>query len=704
MTSRCIPLFGPTVPMLALLLALLGCGGGQTGAADTPAQAPGYKTALSAATGTGITMGPPQTLVQPTSSTRLQASVSADMDSAGSWHLISGPAPAQITYPWDFNSPVTGLTLPGVYTFRLMVRERVSRSPHYGETTVTVNTAGGNQPPQVSAGTALTVQLPQNSVTLAGSASDPEGQPITLLWSKVSGGNAVLADPVALSTPVSALEAGVYQFNLSATDSLGASAQATVQVTVLAAAAGSPITMGPPQTLTLPTTSTRLAASVRADMDDAGSWYQTRGPVAVQIAYPWDFNSPVSGLSQPGVYGFRLMVRERVSRVAHTADTTITVLAQIDTNQPPTVNAGPNQVVQLPNNQVLLSGTAFDSDGDSLGLAWSQVSGGPATIVSPNAASTEVRGLVQGVHLFRLTATDGRGASAHSSVQVTVNAAPDGVGVTRLRPLGSTAAPFGYVEYLPAGYSAAGPHVPLLVVLHGALEVGNGTTDLNKVRVNGPNRQIDSNGMQIPMVILTPQTSQGSWGEEVGNVTRIDQLITYALQNYAVDPKRIYLTGLSLGGGGVWAYAKAYPLRLAAAVPICGFTSTPSSAEGAALVDAGLAVWAAHSVNDSVVDVKNTTNWLAAMAQRYGVAGGESPYTLSGTPFVWGITSTTTFYIDDAADAWKTVPGQVWRDVLGNAIVPKQFATFYPSGSGHGIWERMYGDPALYAWLLMQSR
>ena len=41
-------------------------------------------------------------------------------------------------------------------------------------------------------------------------------------------------------------------------------------------------------------------------------------------------------------------------------------------------------------------------------------------------------------------------------------------------------------------------------------------------------------------------------------------------KKYKVDPKRVYLTGLSMGGYGTWSLAAAYPESWAAIVPICG--------------------------------------------------------------------------------------------------------------------------------------
>lgn len=90
-------------------------------------------------------------------------------------------------------------------------------------------------------------------------------------------------------------------------------------------------------------------------------------------------------------------------------------------NVAPTVNAGADQAITLPTNSVTLTGTATDSDGSVASYAWSEVSGGAATITTPTSATTTVTGLVQGVYTFRLTATDDQGASTSDDVIITVN-------------------------------------------------------------------------------------------------------------------------------------------------------------------------------------------------------------------------------------------------------------------------------------------
>ncbi len=92
-------------------------------------------------------------------------------------------------------------------------------------------------------------------------------------------------------------------------------------------------------------------------------------------------------------------------------------------NQPPVSNAGVDQNITLPTNEVFLNGSASDVDGTVSTYAWSKVSGPSVfNIVSPNLASTYVNNLVAGTYVFRLTVTDNLGATATDDVTIQVNA------------------------------------------------------------------------------------------------------------------------------------------------------------------------------------------------------------------------------------------------------------------------------------------
>ena len=96
-------------------------------------------------------------------------------------------------------------------------------------------------------------------------------------------------------------------------------------------------------------------------------------------------------------------------------------------NTPPTIDAGPDQVITLPAS-ASLNGTAID-DGlpnppGVLTLTWSQTSGpGVATFADASAENTTVSFSTAGIYVLRLTASDGD-LSSFDELTVTVNAVP----------------------------------------------------------------------------------------------------------------------------------------------------------------------------------------------------------------------------------------------------------------------------------------
>ena len=103
---------------------------------------------------------------------------------------------------------------------------------------------------------------------------------------------------------------------------------------------------------------------------------------------------------------------------------------------------------------------------------------------------------------------------------------------------------------------------PVLVFLHGSGERGD---DLERVKVHGPHKYWAGRQEQ-PFVMIYPQCPTGQWWTPVA----LNDLLDEALAKYRIDPDRVYLTGLSLGGYGSWDWSMRNPERFAALVPICG--------------------------------------------------------------------------------------------------------------------------------------
>lgn len=128
---------------------------------------------------------------------------------------------------------------------------------------------------------------------------------------------------------------------------------------------------------------------------------------------------------------------------------------------------------------------------------------------------------------------------------------------------------------------------------------------------------------------------------------RLTPLLDAIERRYAVDRSRVYATGFSIGGYGVWELASAHPGRFAAIVPIAGGRAARRG--GCPLRT--VALWAFHGSADDVIPASESR----AMVQEARRCGGRARLTL------------------------------------------------YPR-AGHFIAERAYANPALYRWLAAHSR
>lgn len=202
--------------------------------------------------------------------------------------------------------------------------------------------------------------------------------------------------------------------------------------------------------------------------------------------------------------------------------------------------------------------------------------------------------------------------------------------------------------FLPRDYApSTSRRWPLMVFLHGAGERGD---DLSRVLVHGPPAWAATHP-DFPFVLISPQCPAG----DTWRVPELQALLDYALEHYAVDPDRVVLTGISMGGFGAWRWALDHPERFAAVAPICG-GGTPiqallyaDSRRGRAL--RALPFWAFHGERDTVVVPQESTR----MVETLRAAGCSVELTL------------------------------------------------YPD-VGHDAWVRAYADPRLFEWMGVQRR
>jgi len=161
-----------------------------------------------------------------------------------------------------------------------------------------------------------------------------------------------------------------------------------------------------------------------------------------------------------------------------------------------------------------------------------------------------------------------------------------------------------YLLYLPKNYQEEKSNFPLMIFLHGSGERGS---DIELVKMHGPPRLAEEK--DFPFIIVSPQCPTGQrWDIEL-----LNDLVDDITLKYNVDNNRIYLTGLSMGGYGTWAFASKYPGKFAAIAPICG----GGDLENVSNIK-NVPVWAFHGAKDSVVPLARSEEMVKALRETGG--------------------------------------------------------------------------------------
>lgn len=162
-----------------------------------------------------------------------------------------------------------------------------------------------------------------------------------------------------------------------------------------------------------------------------------------------------------------------------------------------------------------------------------------------------------------------------------------------------------YYLYFPEGYEAnTEDRFPLLLFLHGGGESGD---SLVTVKRNGPPKLI-AQGKKFPFLILAPQNPyQNKWW----NTRAVKQLLDTIVANNAIDTHRIYLTGLSRGGGAAWEMAVQYPNTFAAMAVVCGMSPLPY----ASWINSKMPIWVFHGDADKSIPVSESDTMVARLKE-----------------------------------------------------------------------------------------
>lgn len=196
-----------------------------------------------------------------------------------------------------------------------------------------------------------------------------------------------------------------------------------------------------------------------------------------------------------------------------------------------------------------------------------------------------------------------------------------------------------YLLYLPKDYTEKNKY-PMVLFLHGSGERGN---DISLVEKHGLPKLIKQ-GKNFPFIIVSPQCKDNTiWND---NLEELYLLVEHIKSKYSVDDKRIYCTGLSMGGFGTWAMAIRYPNLFAAIAPVCG-----GGISWQASTIKHIPIWAFHGDKDEAVPI---------------------------------------------------IYQQLMIDELKKYNSDVKF-TVYPNGQ-HNIWDITYNTDDLYEWLLSKSK
>ena len=202
-----------------------------------------------------------------------------------------------------------------------------------------------------------------------------------------------------------------------------------------------------------------------------------------------------------------------------------------------------------------------------------------------------------------------------------------------------------YVVFVPHSYDGTKP-VPVMLFLHGSGETLGDKSGKFPIEV-GLAPAIKKREKTFPFIAVIPQAEMPrGWGATTENGKRALAMLETTEKEYKTDPKRVYLTGLSMGGMGTWSMATTHPDRWAAIAPICGRGDVKQAEK---IKD--LPCWCFHGDKDTAVPVAGSRTMIEAIKN----AGGSPKY------------------------------------------------TEYP-GVGHNSWDAAYGTDELYVWFAKQAK
>ena len=167
----------------------------------------------------------------------------------------------------------------------------------------------------------------------------------------------------------------------------------------------------------------------------------------------------------------------------------------------------------------------------------------------------------------------------------------------------------GYYETLPARYHLTTKKYPLIIFIHGIGELGTGLSRLNccglPYHAKGGTfpAKFLVNGVYYSYIVISPQFKVRP------SAAQLQSVIDFAKNKYRIEETRIYVTGLSMGGGSAWDWSVVYGEKAAAIVPVCAGTA-PTTLLAASVAAKNLPIWSLNSSADAIVPIQWAKDWI----------------------------------------------------------------------------------------------
>lgn len=217
--------------------------------------------------------------------------------------------------------------------------------------------------------------------------------------------------------------------------------------------------------------------------------------------------------------------------------------------------------------------------------------------------------------------------------------------------------------FIPERYDP-GRRWPAILFLHGAGE--RGEDNLGQLRA-GVGRLLRQHSRGFPAVGIFPQMARDSiWAGDAAAMAIA--ALDATMDELTIDPKRVYLTGISMGGYGTWQLASQHPERFAALVPVCGGVNPPH------------VLFSDLRVRSAPHETSDVHRWVAERIR-------DIP--------VW-------IFHGEADPIIPVAESRRMHVALQEAGADVRYTEF--PGVGHNAWDPAYTDPELWLWLFAQRR